>query len=146
MLDKILRFIIIVLAVIVGLMLTDRVIPLLAPWVSEEFFSVGIFGITVATIFSFAVGGIIGGFIGFIISPFLLSNLWQFTYWVEARLNRMPVNDVLAGAIGLSIGLIISNLLYPYYSQYYPWVSGAEYGDSQARGIIFSVCLDSLAE
>ncbi|MDU4961375.1 MAG: PIN/TRAM domain-containing protein [Sporomusaceae bacterium] len=111
MLDKILRFIIIVLAVIVGLMLTDRVIPLLAPWVSEEFFSVGIFGITVATIFSFAVGGIIGGFIGFIISPFLLSNLWQFTYWVEARLNRMPVNDVLAGAIGLSIGLIISNLL-----------------------------------
>lgn len=111
MLDKILRFIIVILSVIAGLMMTDRVIPLLAPWVSEEFFSVGIFGITMATIFSFVVGGLIGGFIGFVISPFLLKSLWQFTYWVEARLNRMPVNDVMAGAVGLSIGLIISNLL-----------------------------------
>lgn len=111
MLDKILRFIIIVLSVVAGLMLTDRIIPLLAPLVSEEFFTVGIFGITVATIFSFVVGGLIGGIIGFVISPFLLNSFWQFTYWIEARLNRMPVNDVLAGAIGLSIGLIISNLL-----------------------------------
>ncbi|KYZ77910.1 twitching motility protein PilT [Anaerosporomusa subterranea] len=128
MLDKILRFIIIVLSVIAGLMMTDRIIPLLAPWVSEEFFSVGIFGITVATIFSFVGGGLIGGFIGFIISPFLLNSLWQFTYWVEARLNRMPVNDVLAGALGLSIGLIISNLLgsaflpIPFVGRYIPIV------------------------
>lgn len=111
MLDKILRFIIIILSVVAGLMMTDRIIPLLAPLVSEEFFKIGIFGITMATIFSFFGGGLIGGIIGFIVSPFLLSSLWQFTYWVEARLNKMPVNDVLAGAIGLSIGLIISNLL-----------------------------------
>lgn len=111
MLDKILRFIIIALSVIVGLMLTDRVIPLLAPLVSEEFFTTGIFGITLATIFSFIVGGLAGGLVGWLIAPLLLNSLWSFTHWIEARLSKMPVNDILAGVIGLSIGLIISNLL-----------------------------------
>jgi uncharacterized protein YacL len=31
-------------------------------------------------------------------------------YWLEIRLNKMPVYDVLAGSLGLAIGLIISNL------------------------------------
>lgn len=52
-----------------------------------------------------------GGAIGVLLAPFLLKYLWQFTYWVEARLNRMPINDVIAGSLGLAIGLIISNLL-----------------------------------
>lgn len=31
--------------------------------------------------------------------------------WVEAQLNKMPIHDVITGAIGLAIGLIIANLL-----------------------------------
>lgn len=111
MLDKILRFVITVLAAIGGLMMTDRVIPYLAPLLSEEFLRVGIFGVTMTTIMSFIFGGLVGGAIGFIIAPYLIHQLWQFTYWVESRLNKMPVYDVLAGALGLAVGLIISNLL-----------------------------------
>jgi uncharacterized protein YacL len=73
--------------------------------------SFGFFGITVATILSFIVGGLIGGILGFLLAPYLVKRLWQFTYWIEARLNKMPVYDVLAGSLGLAIGLIISNLL-----------------------------------
>lgn len=111
MLDKVLRFVITALAAIGGLVMTDRVIPYLATLLSEDFFKIGIFGITMTTIMSFIFGGLVGGAIGFFIAPFLIRQLWQFTYWVEAKLNKMPVYDVLAGALGLAVGLIISNLL-----------------------------------
>jgi len=111
LLDKVLRFVITALAAIGGLVMTDRVIPYLATLLSEDFFNIGIFGITMTTIMSFIFGGLVGGAIGFFIAPFLIRQLWQFTYWVEAKLNKMPVYDVLAGALGLAVGLIISNLL-----------------------------------
>jgi len=91
--------------------LADRIIPILAAFVSPEFLRVGIFGITMATILSFAFGAAAGGLIGYLLSPLIIKRLWQFTYWVEARLNKMPVYDVLAGSLGLAVGLIISNLL-----------------------------------
>ena len=111
MLDKALRFVITVIAGIGGLMMTDRILPYLTYVVSPEFLSLGIFGITTATILSFVVGGLAGGFLGFLLAPFLVKKLWSFTYWIEARLNKMPIYDVLAGSLGLAIGLIISNLL-----------------------------------
>ncbi|WP_371365760.1 putative PIN and TRAM-domain containing protein YacL [Sporomusa rhizae] len=111
MIDKTLRVIITVLAAVGGLMITDKIIPLLATVVSEEFLRIGVFGVTMTTILSFVFGGLVGGFVGFIIAPFLLRYLWNFTYWLEVRLNRMPGYDVLAGVLGLATGLIISNLL-----------------------------------
>ena len=111
MLDKVLRFVITVFSAIGGLMMTDRVIPYVATLLSEELLHVGIFSITMTTIMSFIFGGLVVGAIGFVLAPYLVRQLWQFTYWVEAKLNKMPVNDVLAGALGLAVGLIISNLL-----------------------------------
>jgi uncharacterized protein YacL len=100
-----------VLAAIGGLMLTDRIVPLLPAVLSTEFLRIGFFGITMATILSFAVGGLVGGVIGFLLAPFFIKHLWRFTYWIEARLNKMPIYDVIAGSLGLAVGLIIANLL-----------------------------------
>lgn len=111
MIDRTLRIIITVLAAVGGLMITDRIIPLLATVVSEEFLKIGVFGITMTTILSFVFGGLVGGIVGFLVAPFLLKHLWNFTYWLELRLNKMPGYDVLAGVLGLATGLIISNLL-----------------------------------
>jgi uncharacterized protein YacL len=109
--DKTLRIIITVLAAVGGLMITDRIIPLLAAVVSEEFLTIGVFGITMTTILSFVFGGLAGGIVGFLLAPFFIKHLLNFTYWVEVRLNKMPGYDVLAGVLGLATGLIISNLL-----------------------------------
>lgn len=111
MLDKALRFVITVLAAVAGLVLADRIIPILAVFLNPEFLRYGIFGITMATILSFAFGAVAGGCIGFLLAPLIIKRLWQFTYWMEARLNKMPVYDVIAGSLGLAVGLIISNLL-----------------------------------
>ncbi|WP_245698140.1 PIN/TRAM domain-containing protein [Dendrosporobacter quercicolus] len=111
MLDKVLRFIITILTAIAGLMLVKLINPFLTSIIGAEFLQMGLFGLTMTAILSFLIGGILGGFVGFLVAPFLIKHLWQFTYWVEARLNKMPVYDVLAGALGLAIGLIIANLL-----------------------------------
>ncbi|XEQ91584.1 putative PIN and TRAM-domain containing protein YacL [Sporomusa carbonis] len=111
MIDKTLRIIIVILAAVGGLMITDRIIPLLASVISEEFLRIGVFGVTMATILSFILGGLAGGVLGFLVAPILIKHLWNFTYWVEIRLNKMPGYDVLAGVLGLATGLIISNLL-----------------------------------
>ena len=53
----------------------------------------------------------VGGIIGYLLSPWLIKIAWQVTYWIERRLNKMPLQDVIVGSIGLAIGLIIANLL-----------------------------------
>lgn len=115
MLDKILRFVITLLTTIAGLMTAKWISTssFFTSIVSHEFLSMGFIsaGDTVTAIVIYVVGGLTGGAIGFFISPFLIKHLWKFTYWVESMLNKMPIYDVLAGSLGLAIGLIISNLI-----------------------------------
>ena len=54
---------------------------------------------------------VLGGLIGFLASPYFIRCLKRFSAWVEQQLGKMPIHDVIAGAIGLAIGLIIANLL-----------------------------------
>lgn len=54
-----------------------------------------------------------GGLIGFLAGPLALSKAIQFITWLQGRLFRTPVQDILAGAIGLILGLIIAYLVRP---------------------------------
>ena len=111
MLNKILRLLIIVLSATGGLMITDRIIPLLAAMVNTEFLHIGVFGITMTTILSFIIGGIAGGVFGFLTAPIFIKYLLQFTNFMENGINKLPGYDVLAGSLGLVGGLIIASLL-----------------------------------
>lgn len=53
---------------------------------------------------------LIFGLIGFFISPFLINEVVLFTRWVEGRFYKMPPQELVGGALGLLIGLIIANL------------------------------------
>lgn len=111
MLDRVLRFVITVLAAVVGLVLMRFANPLLAFFVSAEVLKMSFFEMTIANLLSILLGGIVGGGLGFFISPYLVKKLLKFSEWVESQLNKMPIHDVIAGACGLTIGLIIANLL-----------------------------------
>ena len=119
MLDKVLRFFITVLMAIGGLALMQLANPLLSFLISAEFLKLdmGLFGMTMTNLLSILLGGIIGGVTGFLISPYLVKKLLTFSLWVELQLNKMPIHDVIAGACGLAIGLIIANLLGSAFSQ-----------------------------
>lgn len=55
--------------------------------------------------------GVVAGLIGFSIAPLLISYVLKMTDWVESKLQKMPLGDLLGAAIGLIIGLIIASLL-----------------------------------
>ena len=113
MLDKIIKFFIMLTLIIAGGALFKLASPQLTEFISTEFFQVelGIFQLTVASAICILVGAILGGIAGWFVSPFLINKLGIFTAFVEKQLSKMPIHDVIAGAVGLAIGLIIADLL-----------------------------------
>lgn len=113
MLDRIIKFFIMLTLIIAGGALFRLASPLLTDYITTEFFQVelGIFQLTVASAICILAGAILGGIAGWFVSPFLINKLGTFTAFVEKQLSKMPIHDVIAGAVGLAIGLIIADLL-----------------------------------
>lgn len=61
--------------------------------------------------------GIIGlatglsGLIGILLAPTIVSKIIEVTSWLEQRLNKMSMQEIVGGAAGLIIGLVIASLL-----------------------------------
>ncbi|MBZ4688253.1 MAG: hypothetical protein PWQ96_1578 [Clostridia bacterium] len=72
---------------------------------------------------------IVVGLFGYSIAPLLMTWVVQITEWLEVRLQKTPTGDIMAGAIGIIIGLIIANLLgtsfskLPFIGAYLPMVA-----------------------
>lgn len=113
MLDKVFRFFMIAFAAIAGGALFSLFSPTLTDFISTEVLKadMGIFKMTVASFITILLGAFVGAILGVIFSPFFLRQLKRFSFWVEAQLAKMPIHDVIAGAVGLSLGLILANLL-----------------------------------
>lgn len=113
MLDKAIKFFITLTCAIVGGAALMQASPFLLRFIKLEFFQIdtGIFELTLASLVCILAGAILGGLGGWFISPFLIRKLGKFTSFVEKQLSKMPITDVIAGAVGLAIGLIIANLL-----------------------------------
>ena len=113
LLDKVLRFFITIFLAIAGGALMQLASPLLAFFISTEILKMdmGIFRITLANLLCILLGAVLGGIIGFFVSPFFIRKLKRFSIWVEVQMSKMPIHDVIAGAVGLAVGLIIANLL-----------------------------------
>ena len=113
MLDKAIKFFITLTCAIVGGAALHQASPLLISYINPELFKLdtGIFELTLASLVLILAGATIGGLTGFFVSPFLIDKLKNFTSFVEKQLSKMPINDVIAGAVGLAVGLIIANLL-----------------------------------
>ena len=113
MLDKAIKFFITLTCAIAGGAALRQATPFLISYINLEFFQIetGIFELTLASLVCILAGAFVGGLIGFFVSPYLIGKLRSFTSFVEKQLSKMPINDVIAGAIGLAIGLILANLL-----------------------------------
>ncbi len=113
MLDKVIRFFITLTLVIAGGALLRLATPWITALITTEFLQaeLGIFQLTLAGLICILTGAILGGIGGWIVSPFFIRWLKIFTSFVEKQLNKMPITDVIAGAVGLATGLIIANLL-----------------------------------
>jgi uncharacterized protein YacL len=78
--------------------------------------------------------GIVAGIIGFSIAPYIIKWVIQTTEWVECKLQKMPLTDLIGAAIGLIVGLIIASLLgspfarIPWLGNYVPIVGSILFG------------------
>lgn len=57
------------------------------------------------------VAPLLAGLLLYLLAPALILRTSQFTAWIEGRLSRAPVQDLLLGAVGLIVGLVIANLV-----------------------------------
>ncbi len=71
------------------------------------------FGIVVNTVkpLIIIIPGVAAGLVGFSIAPLLMNWVVSTTERIEAKLQKMPMTDLLGAAIGLIFGLIIASLL-----------------------------------
>ena len=113
MLDKVLRFFIAVFMALAGATLMHLASPLLTVFIGTEILKMdmGIFRITLMNLVCILVGAVLGVVVGRLTSPYFIHTLKRFSAWVEGQLNKMPIHDVIAGAVGLASGLIIAALL-----------------------------------
>ena len=113
MLEKVLRVFVVALLAIIGGIAMHIASPFLTELISTEVLNsdLGLFKLTAAHLIFLVLGISAGAALGYATSPFFASKLKRFSVWVEGQLNKMPLHDVIAGLIGLAIGLIIANLL-----------------------------------
>lgn len=105
--EKILRAIFVLLFTVLGIVLSRQGETVLALLLPNSVLTETILGIT----FMSLVGGIFGAIIGSFISPYLIKSLFMFTSTVEKSLSAMSTQDLIAGTLGLFLGLIIANLV-----------------------------------
>jgi len=113
MLDKILRALITLLFAIVGGVIFHFASPDIIMFVGTEVLStdMGVFKLTVGNFLCILSGVVLIGLIGFFLSVYLIRDLKRLTAWFEAQMSKMPIGDIVAGASGLIVGLIVANLL-----------------------------------
>lgn len=109
--EKILRAIFVLLFTVLGIVLSSQGETVLALLLPNSVLTETILGITFMSLAAMLVGGIFGAIIGSFISPYLIKSLFMFTSTVEKSLSAMSTQDLIAGTLGLFLGLIIANLV-----------------------------------
>ena len=109
--EKILRAIFVLLFTVLGIVLSRQGETVLALLLPNSVLTETILGITFISLAAMLVGGIFGAIIGSFISPYLIKSLFMFTSTVEKSLSAMSTQDLIAGTLGLFLGLIIANLV-----------------------------------
>lgn len=109
--EKILRAIFVLLFTVLGIVLSRQGETVLALLLPNSVLTETILGITFMSLAAMLFGGILGAIIGSFISPYLIKSLFMFTSTVEKSLSAMSTQDLIAGTLGLFLGLIIANLV-----------------------------------
>jgi uncharacterized protein YacL len=123
-LDKTWRRIVTVLGALAGLgvVLNNRAI-----WQSWPILK----GLGVTRVGAYAVVGLLfGGLVGFLVAPWLVRQSHRILSWSEQRLGRTPPADLMAGAIGLIVGLLVAFLV------------GAPFGALGTLGLVIRIAID----
>ena len=111
--DTVMRWLIILVVAIIFVVLADELMsaPFFSAEIEGEAAAKGLYSITVLTVIAYVAGAFVGAIVGYILSHFILRLIWAAIHRIEFSLSGLSGQDLLAGTIGLLIGLIIANLI-----------------------------------
>jgi len=101
---KIVRGILGMLGTVVALSLTSSLIPVVEGASGQNLTWIIEMGL-------YVVGALIGGLIFYLLSPMFIKMGLAVADYVESYFQRVPVQDIVAGSLGLVVGLVIANLM-----------------------------------
>ena len=111
--DTVMRWLIVLVVAIIFVVLADELMsaPFFSAEIEGEAAAKGLYSITVLTVIAYVAGAFVGAIVGYILSHFILRLIWAAIHRIEFSLSGLSGQDLLAGTIGLLIGLIIANLI-----------------------------------
>ncbi len=110
MLRRIASLTIAVIFAVNGLILADYILPYISEFLGYDLYGNGFFDVALANIAAGLVG-LIFGWIGLVIAPFLINFILSYSEKLAVILSRIPTVDILLMILGIGIGLIIANLI-----------------------------------
>ena len=111
--DTVMRWLIVLVVAIIFVVLADELMsaPFFSAEIEGEAAAKGLYSITVLTVIAYVAGAFVVAIVGYILSHFILRLIWAAIHRIEFSLSGLSGQDLLAGTIGLLIGLIIANLI-----------------------------------
>ena len=134
MLERIWRAIIIVVFAFSGLLLGLYLMPIVSTIVEPRELDLGIFVIPVTAILAYLLGFIACGILGYFFAPFILKYIYRCSEIFLTALSKIPTSEIMIGALGLIIALILANLLgnavshIPFIGPYLPLILSVVFG------------------
>ena len=111
MLRRILTAAIAVLLTVTGLILMEKLLPQISYFLGYNIHSTGLLGYSYIHWLFAIVSVLFFGWIGWVITPFLIKFLLKYSEIVASVLAKAPSADIIVSLIGVLVGLILANLI-----------------------------------
>ncbi len=109
--EKIFRAIFIALFAMAGIILSVRSEGILIELLPHSVIAESFLGVTLLSVVMILVGALLGGAVGFMLSPHLIRWLLSLISGLESALSDFSAWDLLLGTLGLFLGLVVANLI-----------------------------------
>lgn len=139
MLRKILQIVVALVSALTGLILMEYLLPQVAPLVGYDIHAKGMFGYAAARVVCGGIGALVAGWLGWVITPFMLKYILKYAEVVATLLAKVPSGDILVTLVGVIVGLVLANLAgapfshLPYVGPYIPIVLSIIFGITGAK-------------
>ena len=111
MLRRILTAAIAVLLTVIGLILMEKLLPQISYFLGYNIHSSGLLGYSYIHWLFAIVSVLFFGWVGWVITPFLIRFLLKYSEIVASVLAKAPSADIIVSLIGVLVGLVLANLI-----------------------------------
>ena len=111
MLRRILTAAIAVLLTVIGLILMEKLLPQISYFLGYNIHSSGLLGYSYIHWLFAIVSVLFFGWVGWVITPFLIRFLLKYSEIVASVLAKVPSADIIVSLIGVLVGLVLANLI-----------------------------------